>query len=45
MGGRKMKEYLSPEIEIIATSNMDICTASPGTEAPKTDLDGGMWNW
>lgn len=40
-----MKNYSSPEIEILLTEGADICTASPGTETPAIELDGGEWNW
>ena len=40
-----MKKYDIPEIEIIELRNMDIITASPGTETtPKDEIDG-IWDF
>ena len=38
-----MKNYINPEIEIVALSNDDILTTSPGTETPWYEENDGSW--
>ena len=38
-----MKKYLNPEIEIVALSNDDVLTTSPGTETPWYEETDGNW--
>ena len=42
-GENEMKKYLNPEIEIVALSNDDILTTSPGTETPWYEENDGSW--
>ena len=42
-GENEMKKYLNPEIEIVALSNEDILTTSPGTETPWYEETDGSW--
>ena len=42
-GENEMKKYLNPEIEIVALSNDDILTTSPGTETPWYEETDGSW--
>ena len=39
-----MKKYNTPKLDLIAVSDEDIITASPGTEAPRVEIDGGIWD-
>ena len=39
----KMKNYLSPEIEIVEVKSADIITTSPGTETPWYEETDGSW--
>lgn len=37
-----MKNYTSPELELMSIASSDIITTSPGTETPEIDLG---WQW
>ena len=37
-----MKNYVSPEFEILTVAHDDVITTSPGTEAPDVDLGFGF---
>lgn len=39
-----MKNYTSPEMELIKTESGDIITVSPGTESSIIDTDIGIWD-
>lgn len=39
-----MKKYNTPKLDLIAVSDEDVITASPGTEAPRVEIDGGIWD-
>ena len=39
-----MKKYTNPEVELVELNTSDIITASPGTETPKHEEDGGIWD-
>ena len=39
-----MKNYTSPEMELIKTEIGDIITVSPGTESSIIDTDIGLWD-
>jgi hypothetical protein len=39
-----MKNYITPEIEIIKIASDDIITTSPGTQGPVIDSDEGIWD-
>lgn len=36
-----MKNYVSPELEIVAVDTEDVITTSIGTESPKVDIGFG----
>lgn len=40
-----MKEYLSPELEVIEPQASDVITASPGTETPWYEENDGIWEF
>ena len=39
-----MKNYISPEFEVVEFGEDDIITTSRGTETPAYDEDGGIWS-
>ncbi len=39
-----MKEYLTPEIEVVEVNAGDVITASPGTETPRYEEGDGVWD-
>ena len=38
-----MKEYATPEIEIVEVQISDVITTSPGTETTPREDNGGIW--
>ena len=40
-----MKNYTSPEVEIVTVDATDVITTSIGTEAPEIDLGYGGFAW
>lgn len=39
-----MKEYVTPELELIELDEKDIITTSPGTETTPKDENDGIWD-
>ena len=39
-----MKDYKTPEIEVIKINSADIITTSPGTETTPKDESDGIWD-
>ena len=39
-----MKEYVTPELELIKLDKKDIITTSPGTETTPKDENDGIWD-
>ena len=39
-----MKEYVTPELELIELDEKDIITTSPGTETTTKDENDGIWD-
>jgi hypothetical protein len=39
-----MKNYVTPEIELIKLTKDDIITTSPGTETTPKDENDGIWD-
>ena len=39
-----MKNYLSPEIDVVKLNESDIITTSPGTETTPKDENDGIWD-
>jgi len=39
-----MKNYIKPEVELVELNTSDIITTSPGTETPKHEEGGGIWD-
>lgn len=39
-----MKEYVTPELELIKLDEKDIITTSPGTETTPKDENDGIWD-
>jgi hypothetical protein len=39
-----MKNYVTPEIELIKLTEDDIITTSPGTETTPKDENDGIWD-
>ena len=39
-----MKEYVTPELELIRLDENDIITTSPGTETTPKDENDGIWD-
>ena len=40
-----MKNYLTPEIEVVEVMTSDIITSSPGTETPPYEENDGIWEF
>ena len=40
-----MKEYITPEIEVMEVKASDIITTSPGTETPWYEESDGIWEF
>lgn len=40
-----VKNYNSPEIEVLTVTDCDIITTSPGAESPEVDLGYGRYEW
>ena len=38
-----MKEYITPEVEVLKLSTDDIIVTSPGTETPWYEESDGIW--
>ena len=36
-----MKNYVSPELEVVSVNDTDVITTSIGTESPKVDIGFG----
>ena len=39
-----MKEYSTPDLEVIMANADDVITTSPGTETPRYDENDGNWD-
>ena len=40
-----MDKYTKPDVDVVTTEKVDIVTtSSEGTETPKVDSDGGIWD-
>ena len=39
-----MKEYITPEIEVLEVKASDIIVTSPGTETPWYEESDGIWS-
>ena len=39
-----MKKYTKPQIEKTELTTSDVITTSPGTETPREEADGGIWD-
>ena len=41
---KTMKNYITPEIEVVELQVNDIITSSPGTETPPYEENDGIWD-
>ena len=40
-----MKNYITPEVEVVEIKTADIITTSPGTETPWYEESDGIWDF